>query len=144
MTFVISKPALLCKQKVVDPEGPEEQEQPRIDGIFLARAPGSNAGIMQQWHQASYLECGVSVCTLQSQGCAQEHAFGLILHPSASLLGGHGTQWWIYVRQASRKAQTSLSQRSGHCLLTLWSISWVSGTYRCTSHAFLGWETTCA
>jgi len=32
---------------MVGPEGPEIQEQPRIGGIILARAPESNAGVTQ-------------------------------------------------------------------------------------------------
>ena len=72
MTFVISKLPSCTSERMGDPEGPEEQVQPRIDVILLARAPGSNAGVTQHWHQASYSEHGMSVSSHRSQCCAQE------------------------------------------------------------------------
>ena len=90
-------PHLLHGWRMVGPEGPEIQEQPRIGGIILARAPESNAGVTQNWHQSSYLEHGVSVCSHQSQCCALEFSWACRWPNPAPLSWSVGWPWYPVV-----------------------------------------------
>lgn len=140
MIFVISKP-LCCRSK-----GWQIQRvlKNKISpGLVLVRAPGNNTGVIQDWHQASYLEHEWHECLLSESVLCKRALLSKQTVWSctpASLLGGHKAQWQTHMRKSHGKAQTLMSQGSGHCSVTLWAVSWIARTYRCISHIFSTWE----